>query len=241
MVCSFLWLSLEIKMFWKVMDKDISHRNPSLCWTTGEGWLISANPSAVTVCSQYLDPVVNVFLTLSLVLPVRTPVPTEWHPAWNAESPSLCWAAVGVDSPAHRPNTFSMAHSLGSFSSCFQFLEVIYCCFDTCWYEEHFSDCRRSLKIGESRPSPCQLTLLRAEGPPYHRASRLKEGATWWLKTWTFQGTKDALVAFWRLIRPCAKVFRNSELRKRKGMCVKVRQLPGKRKFAWVSYLHEVW
>lgn len=48
------WLSLVIRMFWKIIDGYISYRDSSCCWTCG--W-ISANKSAITVLSHHLAPV----------------------------------------------------------------------------------------------------------------------------------------------------------------------------------------
>lgn len=103
------------------------------------------------------------------------------------------------------------------------------------WLQKKFEDGREQAFPMPAHSSWGQKVLHTTEHPVRRRES----GGDW--KTWTFQGTKDALVAFWRLIHPCAKVFRNSELIKRKGMCVKIGQLPGEKKFVWVSYLHEVW
>lgn len=181
MVCSFLWLSLEIKMFWKVMDKDISHKNPSLYWTTGEGQSVLTQvqslmaPSTVDSCGKCVPYIVTggvLWGHLSLLGGNQCGMQSVVIP------PSLCSAAVGVGSPAHRPNPFSKAFlprdlhvssSLESLTAVWRMLV---------W--KAFLWIRGSLRIGEGRPSPCQLTLPASRrSSPHHRASRLEEGAKW--------------------------------------------------------------
>lgn len=61
------------------MDKDISHRDSSLCETHGGGG-IRANPSAVTVWSQHLAPVKCVpHIVIGGVSPPEQQAP------WNAD------------------------------------------------------------------------------------------------------------------------------------------------------------
>lgn len=140
--CSFLWLSLVMKMFWKIIDTYISHTDSGCFWTLGG---IDANTSAATSWSHRRAPVLHLWR-----FPVRASGPTRLQTQGEhslAMLPNLCSAAAYYkqEPPTPTPtpgcqctiiNThFFNVPFLGDFhifSSSAYFIAV----FDTIWYKK---------------------------------------------------------------------------------------------------------
>lgn len=121
--------------------------------------------------------------------------------------PSRCSATVGVGGPTHGPNTFPKVYFLGDFSR-FQFLGVIYCCFDTCRYEKHFSECRKfEARRGQTFPMPAhsprgQKVLSTPQNIPSEGGSQVGDWKTFGLSRgpkmhiWPFEGSQVLVLRF---------------------------------------------